>query len=228
MKSPLREPAMPDMALAIEGLVVGKSAARALLTFDRLHLERGGACILTGPPGSGKTLLCATLFGVIRPLAGRVTALGFDLANGGQRRKARMRMALVHAAPGLAPDWRILESLQGAKTADAPSRDDIAEMLAFVGIDAAPDQRIATLSPTQQKLLTLVRALLTRAELIIADSLFDGLSKDQSVRVRRLLQQAQHGGAALVLAGADISGVSNTQNYRLANGRVREALPAVA
>ena len=102
--------------LAVQGLVGGYGAAKVIAGVD-LALRPGETLAIIGRNGMGKTTLLRLIFGLLRPMAGRVEAVG--IASGSPRALARAGVAIAMQERALFPDLSIRSNLRLATPDDA-------------------------------------------------------------------------------------------------------------
>jgi putative ABC transport system ATP-binding protein len=171
--------------------------------FDALH---GEVTMVMGPSGSGKSTLIAALSGLLRPDAGRVTALGEDLWS---RRAGRIdRFRLDHCGfvfqgfnlfPALTALQQVTTVLKYQGLPPKPARATAMQALAEVGLDQRAQQRPAALSGGEKQRVAIARALAKRPRLLFADEPTSSLDSENGQLVTQLLRRAakEHGAAVI-------------------------------
>ena len=141
-----------------------------------LTIERGEFTGLAGPSGSGKTTLLNVIGGLTRPSKGHVWVAGRDLTDMSNQEIARLRLTqvgFVFQAYNLLPVLTALENaefpmlLQGVDPIDRRRRVD--ELFARTGLDGLEDRRPAKLSGGQQQRVAVIRAVVSKPALVLAD-----------------------------------------------------------
>ena len=179
----IRDPAAPrpaprrPAAVALEGVTAryAQGAEPALSGFD-LKLEPGRRIALVGPSGSGKTTVTNLLLRFLDPEQGRVTIAGRDVRELRQRdvrrtfalagQNAHVFNSTIRANLSLArPD------ATDAELEDALRRARIGEWVASLpdGLDTLVGEEGTKLSGGQRQRLTVARALLSDAPVLVLD-----------------------------------------------------------
>jgi peptide/nickel transport system ATP-binding protein len=206
--------------LSLRDAEVRAADGTTLLAIASLDVLAGQRIAITGPSGSGKSLLLSTLTG--RWPAG----LRFT----GERTARLQRIAFVpqrglDALHPLIPLARQLRMVTGADLAR------ISTVLAAVGLDdpALHRRRPAELSGGQAQRASVALAALTAAPLVLADeptSALDHESRDQTLR---LLEEIVGPRQTLVVATHDIAVVRalGARHLAVSDGVVTEVSPGV-
>ena len=141
-----------------------------------LTIERGEFTALAGPSGSGKTTLLNLIGGLTRPTSGHVWVEGRDLTEMSNIELAQLRLesvGFVFQAYNLLPVLTALENaefpllLQGVD--DVERRERVQELFARTGLQGLEDRRPGKLSGGQQQRVAVVRAVVGRPALVLAD-----------------------------------------------------------
>jgi len=156
---------------------------------DNLNMQvyRGEVFGFLGPNGAGKTTTISMLLGLIRPTAGSVEVLGYDIR--AQARPALQQVgALVEAAfyPYLSARdnlWVMAQMSDGGV-----SRERIDAVLEQVGLAARATDKFQTFSTGMRQRLGLGAALLHDPDLLILDEPTNGLDPAGMLEIRRLIR----------------------------------------
>jgi branched-chain amino acid transport system ATP-binding protein len=170
-------------SLRIEGLCAGYGSVQVL---DRISLDvgHGETVALLGTNGNGKSTLIKCVMGVVRPSAGRITAVidgvEHDLVGKTTEEIVDLGVVLVPEGRRLFPRLTVEENLLlGAYRRKA--RALIAENLAFC-FETFPRlaerrrQLAGSMSGGEQQMLTLARALMTAPKILLIDEPSVGLA----------------------------------------------------
>jgi heme exporter protein A len=166
------------------------------------RLPAGGALVLRGANGSGKTSLLRLLAGLTAPAAGRLswgpTPIEDDLAG----HRARLHYVGHHdgVKPGLTPRETLVfwAALRGCGIRCRTSVLDAA--LAAFALEPVADWPSRWLSAGQRRRLALARLSVTPAALWLLDEPFTALDRDNQNRLERAIAAHRAGGGRVVLA----------------------------
>lgn len=218
-----------DVLVALRGVTVSVSSAgvrslstrdaepaeKILLDLPKLEIRRGDRVVVTGPSGSGKSMLLSCLTGRWAP----------GLTVTGERECATEKIALVpqrglDALHPLMPIRRQLRAVTGA----SPER--VREVLAAVGLDDLQLQRRrpTEISGGQAQRAAVALGTLSGAPLMLADeptSALDNESRDQLLELLATIVTADQ---ALVVATHDlvVAETIATRHLKVNEGRVEE------
>ena len=175
----------------------------ALRNLD-LQVDEGEVVGYLGPNGAGKTTTVRLLLGLIRPTAGRAEIFGLDTQR--DTVAAHRRLAYV---PGEANLW---PSLTGAETlhllgrvhgrTDEGYRDSLIERFRL-----DPSKKVRAYSKGNRQKLSLIAALMSRAELLILDEPTSGLDPLMERVFRDCVQEARENGQTVFLSSHILSEV---------------------
>lgn len=162
---------------------------KTLTAVDNLNMQvyRGEVFGFLGPNGAGKTTTISMLLDLIRPTAGSVEVLGYDIRT--QARPALQQVgALVEAAfyPYLSARdnlWVMAQMSDGGV-----SRKRIDAVLEQVGLAARATDKFQTFSTGMRQRLGLGAALLHDPDLLILDEPTNGLDPAGMLEIRRLIR----------------------------------------
>ena len=187
-----------------------------------LTISEGEVFGFLGPNGAGKTTTLRLLLGLLRPTAGEARVFGRDAW--AEPVEVHRRVAFVSAEPSLWPQltahetFDFLGRLHGSY--DAGYRDQLIERF-----DLDPDKKVRSFSTGNRQKVTLIAALMTRADLLLLDEPTGGLDPLRKVAFRECLAEAKHRGQTILLSSHLLAEVESSADRvgLLRRGRLVEA-----
>jgi cell division transport system ATP-binding protein len=182
-----------------------------VLTDVSLALEPGAFHFLTGASGAGKTTLLKIITLAERPSRGRLTLFGADSAALDRNAQAalRRRIGIVFQDTWLIGELSTRDNvalpLRIAGTAERQIRDNVAELLAWVGLAKRADSPARTLSGGERQLVAIARAIIARPELLIADEPTANGGDETALLLVRLFERINTLGTTVLIASDDIA-----------------------
>lgn len=161
---------MSHPALKAEG-VTKKFGDLTAVNQLNMELQKGEIYGFLGPNGSGKTTAINCFMGILRPDAGTIDVLGYDIPK--DRRKARQLIGLMPQEVALYEDLTVMEHLYFFGELYGQSRKEIREhadeLLHVFGLEEKQNERVLTLSGGMKRRTSLCVALIHHPQLILAD-----------------------------------------------------------
>ena len=158
-----------------------------------LAIAAGESVAITGPSGCGKSTLLNLIGALDRPSSGSVRFEGADLASLDEAGLAALRsksIGFVFQLHHLLPQCSVLENVLvpaiiagGAAAAEERAR----KLLARVGLGERLDHRPAQLSGGEAQRASVVRALINKPKLLLADEPTGSLDRANAESLARLL-----------------------------------------
>jgi cell division transport system ATP-binding protein len=173
------------------------------------HVLPGSFHFLTGPSGAGKTTLLRLLFMSLRPSRGLIFVFNENVAelSASDRSALRRRIGIVFQ------DFRLLDHLttwenvalplrvMGKKEADY--RDDVTDLLRWVGLGDRIDAYPEILSGGEKQRAAIARAVIARPELLLADEPTGNVDPAIGNRLLRLFVELNRLGTSVIIATHD-------------------------
>jgi putative ABC transport system ATP-binding protein len=216
-----------DAVLAIRDLSVTLSdrERRFTLQVPTLDVAAGDVVGLTGPSGTGKTMLLEVLGLLRQPSPGSQYHLsGVDVARmwqgtGPEPAEVRGRtLGFVPQSGGLLPFLTVAENI--ALSQRIAGREDAEWLRALVdilGLSGVETLRPGALSIGQRQRVAIARALAHRPEVVIADEPTAALDPEAAETAMALLIEAGvTGGAAVIVSSHDLDLVARFTKVRVA------------
>ena len=183
--------------------------------FENLSFEfqSGESVNLWGPSGSGKTTLLNILAGLQRPAEGTVICeaeSSLDLAAASEQdllRYRRHKIGFIYQFFNLIPTLTVLENVELPLelTAQNELKSEARRMLEDFNLGGRLDAFPETLSGGEQQRVAVVRALVHRPAVVLADEPTGNLDHENAqIVVDRLFTLSKHIGSTLVLASHDL------------------------
>lgn len=219
-------------------------AAEAILRFDDVSLaygrndptlrkvsfslKPGSFHFITGASGAGKSSLLKLIYMAVRPTGGRIELFGHDIARISSRDLPLMRRRIGVVFQ----DFRLLDHMTVFDNAAVPLRitglrpesyrNDVAELLSWVGMGERMHVLPPTLAGGEKQRLAIARAVVARPEIILADEPTGNLDADMSQRILKLFSQLNRLGTTVLIATHDQGMVerSGMPVLHLENGRL--------
>jgi heme exporter protein A len=189
-------------AVADDGdLVAARLACRrgGRLIFERLEctLAAGGALLLSGANGSGKSSLLRLLATLLVPAAGQVSWGGVPIADDPAGYRARLHY--IGHLDAIRPALGVRETLGfWARMRDVPPQIDAA--LGAFGLDTLGDFPCRWLSAGQRRRLALARLIATPAPVWLLDEPTASLDADGEARLVAVIAAHRAAGGRAVIA----------------------------
>jgi cell division transport system ATP-binding protein len=173
-------------------------------------LGEGEFRFLTGPSGAGKTSLLRLIYLAQRPTSGRVTLFGEDVSAAPREAlpALRRRIGVVFQ------EFRLLDHLTAFENVALPMkvaginpnryREDVRELLNWVGLGHRIEARPASLSGGEKQRVALARALVAKPDLILADEPTGNVDPAMGEKIMKLFIELNKLGAAVIVATHDI------------------------
>ncbi len=161
-----------------------------------LALKQGEAMSVIGPSGSGKSTLLNIIAGLDSPTSGCVTFNKDNISQLNERESARYRnqeIGLIFQDHHLLPQCTVLENVlmptlaPGNKHSKHDAKDYAVDILGKVGLDQRLTYYPANLSGGERQRVAVVRSLVNRPKLILADEPTGGLDQKSAIELITLL-----------------------------------------
>lgn len=221
------------MLLKLENISKSYSKDRVILDQLSLEINAGERVAIVGPSGSGKTTLLNLIGTLDRPDEGKMIFDGQDLSAMNDNQLAQFRnrkIGFVFQMHHLLPQLSLWENvllptltdpaLQGKETEERAKR-----LIERVGLSGVVGQKPSELSGGECQRTAVVRALINRPALLLADEPTGALDQKSSGNLTDLLIELnKEEGVALVVVTHSMEVAKKMDRiYRLENGRLVES-----
>jgi cell division transport system ATP-binding protein len=172
-------------------------------------LPAGSFHFITGPSGAGKSSLLKLIYLAAKPSKGLIHLFGQDISAIPVKDKPllRRRIGVVFQ------ELRLLEHMSAFDNAALPLRiagrkpdsyrQDVAELLAWVGLRSRMHAMPATLAGGEKQRLAIARAVVGRPDILLADEPTGNVDHEMSLRILRLFVELNRLGTTVLIATHD-------------------------
>jgi cell division transport system ATP-binding protein len=222
-------PAPDAPAVRFENVGMRYGRGREVLKDLSFELAAGSFHFLTGESGAGKTSLLSLIYLANRPSRGLIHLFGQDIATTPRRALPflRRRIGVVFQ------DMRLLDHVSAFDNVALPMRiagrdardyrDDVAELLWWVGLGERMDALPQTLSGGEKQRLAIARAVVGRPDILLADEPTGNVDPAMSLRILKLFVELNRQGVTVLIAShdPDLVARSGRPTLMLQNGELR-------
>ncbi len=199
----------PAPIVRFDGVAMRYGRGPETLSDIAFSLEPGSFHFLTGPSGAGKSSLLKLIYLAHKPSRGRVELFGREVSMVRER-----DMPLLRRRIGVVfQDVRLLDHLSVFDNAALPLRiagkkpanyrNDVAELLAWVGLSDRMHALPATLSGGEKQRLAIARAVVGRPDILLADEPTGNVDNAMALRILRLFVELNRLGTTVLIATHD-------------------------
>ena len=207
---------------------MGYNKGHDVLKDVSFKLEPGSMHFLTGPSGAGKTSLLKLLYLAHRPGRGEIIMFGRDVAKSPREDlpKLRRRIGVVFQ------DFRLLDHMSAVENVALPLRiaggsgsqinEHVEELLSWVGLNQRMQAFPSELSGGEKQRVAIVRAVIRRPDILLADEPTGNLDPALSKEIMGLFAQFSQLGVTVLIATHDLDlvKVMSARQVKLEAGRV--------
>ncbi|MEQ9520789.1 MAG: cell division ATP-binding protein FtsE [Parvibaculum sp.] len=180
------------------------------------ELAPGSLHFLTGPSGAGKTSLLKLMFLAHKPSRGLISMFGHDIATTsrddlpGLRRRIGVVFQEFKLLEHLTTYENVALPLRVVGRPEADYRDDVEELLTWVGLGDRMEANPSTLSGGEQQRAAIARAVVGRPSLLLADEPTGNVDPEMGERLLRLFVELNKLGTSVLIATHDRGLVDRT------------------
>lgn len=168
-----------------------------------LEIAEGEFFGLLGPNGAGKTTLISCLAGLVRPDAGRVSVMGFDVQSA--YREARRQLGVVPQELVFDPFFTVRETLriQSGYFGIRKNDDWIDEILDNLDLTAKADTNMRRLSGGMKRRVLVAQALVHKPPVIVLDEPTAGVDVELRQGLWLFVRRLNNEGHTVILTTQD-------------------------
>ena len=188
---------------AVELHNVSKTFGRQVAV-DNLSLAvpAGSVYGFIGPNGSGKTTTLRMIMRIFYPDAGTILVLGEP-----HHAPADDRVGYLPEERGLYKQMKVRDVLRfyARLKSYSPTRAEIDDWLARMGLPGTGDKRINTLSKGMSQKVQFIATVISKPQLVLLDEPFSGLDPVNAVVLRDMVLQLKRSGTTVIFSTHDMS-----------------------
>ena len=183
----------------------GDSETKALDGVD-LTIEKGDFCAIMGPSGSGKSTLLNILGCMDTPTSGEYILKGQDVSKMKNKQLSKLRnqvISFVFQYFALMDEYTVFDNimlpLNCQKYPYKEKKDRVNYYMKRLGIEKYAKKKPTQLSGGQQRRVAISRALVSNADIILADEPTGALDSTTGEELMELLQEINESGKTVIL-----------------------------
>jgi heme ABC exporter ATP-binding subunit CcmA len=213
----------PSNAVEVEGLT-RRYGERVALDRVSFTVANGQTMAVFGPNGAGKSTLLKVLSTLLRPHAGTVRVLGYELP--GEAWKLRGRVGYLGHEPALYRSLTARENLRFAARLHGVDDERVEELLGAVGLRRRGDDRIDEFSRGMRQRIAAARAVMHDPPLLLLDEPWSAIDPGAIALLEPLIGRGS--GRTRVVVTHDVArGMAEADAFvAIRAGRIEAAGPA--
>jgi ABC-type branched-subunit amino acid transport system ATPase component/branched-subunit amino acid ABC-type transport system permease component len=192
--------------LEFAGVTAGYGSTTVLRDVS-IHVQAGEVVALLGPNGAGKTTALRCASGSVRPSRGRILVDGRDITKAPPYRRAEMGLCLIPEGRGIFRSLTVAENLRLSvpSYSSNPSEALDRALTSFPVLGSRLNEIAGHLSGGQQQMLSVARAYLGDAKVIMLDEVSLGLAPLVVDEIYQALDALAKTGVAMLLVEQYVS-----------------------
>ena len=186
--------------LATDGVVAGYVPEVNILNGVSITVGEGEIVTVVGPNGAGKSTLIKTIFGLLKPRAGRVVFRGEDIGGRKPHTITRKGMSYVPQLDNVFPSLTVDENLELGALDHSRAAERIAQMHElFPRLGERRAQVTGTMSGGERQMVAMARALVPEPQVLLLDEPSAGLAPAFVDAIFEKITEINHGGVTIVM-----------------------------
>jgi len=191
------------MILEVKDLEVSYGKIKAIKGIS-MHVNQGEVVVLVGANGAGKTTLLKTISGLLSPASGYILFEGSDLTKIAPHQRVIQGICQAPEGRGIFPGMSVEENLRigkyGRVTAKSEMESDLDKVFElFPRLKDRQNQLGGTLSGSEQQMLSIGRALMSRPKMLLLDEPSMGLARKFIATIFEIIEQIKSQGVTILL-----------------------------
>ena len=171
---------------------------QTVLNHVSLELRSGKIYGFVGQNGSGKTVLFKSICGFTKLTKGNVEVLGKKIGTDADMAE---NVGAIIETPGFLTSFNAFRNLKFlASLRNKIDDNKIKETIRLVGLDPDSKKKVGKFSMGMRQRLGIAQAIMEDPEILILDEPFNGLDKNGTAEMRRLLLDMKEMGKTILLA----------------------------
>jgi ABC-type lipoprotein export system ATPase subunit len=194
--------------IEITGLVYRNRAGKSIVYPD-WNLHQGQQALVTGRTGTGKSTLLYLLAGLLKKKLGKIVICDHNIDHFRRNEFDRFRgkrIGFLTPSPYFLPEFPVLDNLLIAQHLGSGTEDieRVFMLLHELGLIGHETSYLYELSPYQARVADVIRAIMNKPQLILADEPTTGLSEKESMKIYQMLaMQSKIYESTLIIASRD-------------------------
>lgn len=177
-----------------------------VLSDINFRLDQGSFHFLTGQSGAGKSSLMSLMFLGRKPTRGLITMFDQNISAMDRQQLSSIRQGIgvvfqeFRLMPHLSAFDNVALPLRILGKSEKEVRDNVNELLDWVGLEEHKTMLPPTMSGGQQQRVAIARAVIARPRLLLADEPTGNLDDEIGFRLMHLFEQLNRMGTTIVIA----------------------------
>lgn len=193
----LRKPQLPRILL---NNVSCMRNAQQILRHVNVSVHDGGALVLTGTNGSGKSTFLRMLAGFSKPSAGEILWNGHDITQSGVFHQYKLQLGWVSLKDAIKEKFTLLENVQWFEVLEGKDGTRSLPALELMGLGRLVNDKSRMLSMGQRKRLQLARLLAIDRPIWLLDEPSVALDDDGVKLLEYIIAEHRNKGGIVIVA----------------------------